>query len=65
MKYYILTQPVRAIPMSRIGYNNYRGWELPQNENALDSGYFITFESGYETWMEKTQFESVYKEIQL
>lgn len=49
--------------MSRIDYNNYRGWELPQNENALDSGYFITFESGYETWMEKTQFESVYKEI--
>ena len=57
---------VNAQPMSLGKYNDFRGWELPSNENANDEGYLIeclnenpnTAEyNGYVTWASKSQFE--------
>ena len=38
MKNYIGTKLISAKPMGRAGYNTYRGWELPDNENGDDGG---------------------------
>ena len=32
---------VKATPMNRLEYNNYRGWVLPENENGSDEGYLV------------------------
>ena len=48
--------------MTRLEYNNYRNWKLPENENPNDEGYLIKYESGYVTWLIKSEFEKVYKE---
>lgn len=34
---YVGTKVVRAKPMTRLEYNNFRGWELPANENGDDA----------------------------
>ena len=48
--------------MTRLEYNNYRNWEVPENENPNDEGYLIKYEIGYVTWLIKSEFEKVYKE---
>lgn len=62
MKTYISATLVKAKPMNRGEYDNYRGWDIPENENPADEGYFIKYNDGYETWLAKKQFEEMYKE---
>lgn len=46
METYIGTKVVKATPMSRQEYNDYRGWELPTDENGDDKGYLVEYQDG-------------------
>ena len=41
MQTYIGTKMIRATAMTRLAYNNFRGWPLPANENGDDAGYLV------------------------
>jgi hypothetical protein len=72
MKTYIGTKIIDARPMNRSEYNEYRGWELPANENGADEGYLVEYydggkandsrHAGYISWSPKEQFEGAYRE---
>ena len=73
MKKYKCHKVVKAIEMTRAEYNNYRGWELPENECGDDKGYLVEYidspnknhinHDGYISWSPKEVFESGYSEI--
>lgn len=48
MKKFLGTKEVLATPMTRLEYNNYRGWELPSNElsQAYEPGYLVEYLDG-------------------
>ena len=58
---------VLATPMTRIDYNVYRGWDLPENEDGSDEGYLVEYidggqsnhpdHLGYISWSPKNVFE--------
>ncbi len=68
MEKYIGTKEINAKPMTRKEYNDFRGWELPLNENGADEGFLVeycdkvnipntdTF-AGYVSWSPKEVFE--------
>lgn len=60
MKKYIGTKVVKAEPMTRGEYNNYRGWIIPEDENPADEGYLVKYPDNYESWSPKAVFESAY-----
>ena len=72
MKTYIGTKLISAVPMTRAAYNDYRGWELPADENGADAGYLVEYldggkpnhagHDGYISWSPKEQFENAYRE---
>lgn len=57
--------------MNRQEYNNYRGWELPSDENGDDDGYLVEYldggqfnhhnHKGYISWSPKEVFERAYR----
>lgn len=61
---------VKAIAMNRLAYYNYRGWDLPENENGSDDGFLVEYinssnrnhenHEGYISWSPKEVFESGY-----
>lgn len=55
---YIRMHQVEAEPMTRGGYNKFRGWEIPVDENPADEGYKVTYPDGYVSWCPKAQFEA-------
>lgn len=69
-QHYIGTKTVKAVAMSRAAYNEYRGWELPKDENGEDEGYLVEYtdggqsnhpnHAGYISWSPKAQFEAAY-----
>lgn len=71
--HYIGSKLVKAQPMTRLEYNEYRGWDLPQDENGADEGYLVEYQdggprnhpdhSGYISWSPKAQFDAGYAEI--
>jgi hypothetical protein len=71
MKTYIGTKLINAIPMTRLAYNDFRGWKLPENENGNDEGYLVEYldggfpntkeYAGYVSWSPKEQFENAYR----
>ena len=69
MKKYKGIKEVNAKPMTRLKYNELRGWTLPENENGSDEGFLVedlsnkpNFEGykGYIQWLPKDNFESSY-----
>ena len=74
MKTYIGTKVIHALPMTRQAYNDYRGWELPTNEDGADEGYLVEYvdggrandsrHSGYISWSPKDVFERSYRPMQ-
>lgn len=46
MKNYIGTKIINASPMTRLAYNQLRGWMLPANENGDDAGYLVEYVDG-------------------
>ena len=65
-----VTKAVNAKPMTRQEYNDFRGWQLPENENGADEGYLVEYQDGepdtaeyqgYVSWSPKEQFENSYQ----
>jgi len=72
MNTYIGTKLVNAKSMNRQEYNDFRGWELPSDENGADEGYLVEYVDGgqantniykgYVSWSPKDVFERAYRE---
>ncbi len=71
MNEYFGTKQINAKPMTRLEYNNFRGWDLPSDENGNDEGYLVEYVdggkanteeySGYVSWSPKEVFEKAYQ----
>lgn len=71
MKTYLGTKLIRATPMTRLKYNEFRGWALPADENGDDAGYLVEYldggkpnttqYAGYVSWSPAEQFEQAYR----
>ena len=69
-KTYVGTKVVHAFPMTRLAYNNLRGWLLPDNEDGSDDGYLVEYADGgspnvdgykgYISWSPHDVFERAY-----
>ena len=74
MQKYLGVKEIIAKPMNRLEYNNYRGWELPADENGGDEGYLVEYldggqsnhpdHTGYISWSPKDVFERAYRSIE-
>lgn len=71
-KKYIGTKIINAEPMTRLAYNQFRGWNLPADEDGSDEGYLVEYldggkpnvqsHTGYVSWSPKVQFDAAYRE---
>ncbi len=73
MEDFIGIKQLKASPMTRAEYNNYRGWDLPADENGADEGYLVEYadglnntknhanHDGYISWSPKEVFEMAYR----
>lgn len=61
MQKYIGTKQIEARPMTRGDYNNYKGWQIPAEENPADEGYLVRYSDGYESWSPEKQFNEAYR----
>lgn len=71
MQLHIGTKQVTATPMTRLAYNEYRGWTLPADEDGADEGYLVEYldggkpnhpgHAGYISWSPKAQFDAAYR----
>ena len=74
MKKYVGTKELKAIPMNKEEYCQYRQWEVPLNENPKEEGYLVEYldggkpnderHLGYISWSPKDVFEKTYKLIE-
>lgn len=62
MKQYIGTKTIKARPMTRGEYNDFRGWPMPLDENRADEGFLVEYSDGYISWSPKKQFDEAYRE---
>jgi hypothetical protein len=72
-QHYIGTKMTMATPMTRLAYNQYRGWELPADENGADEGYLVEYldggasnhpdHKGYISWSPKAVHDGAYLPI--
>lgn len=70
---HIGTKLILAVAMTRIEYNNYRGWELPEDEKHLanEGGFLVEYldggkanhhdHEGYISWSPEDVFQNAYK----
>ena len=68
---HIGTKAVLAHIMTKEEYCDYRGWEVPENEDPSESGYFVEYMDGgkpnhsdhvgYVSWSPKDVFDKSYK----
>jgi hypothetical protein len=67
LKKYQCHKQVHARPMTRLKYNQSRGWELPEDEDGDDEGYRVVYDLGtdmeYISWSPKFIFEAGYDRI--
>jgi hypothetical protein len=71
MSAYIGTKIINAEAMNRLAYNEFRGWDLPSDEDGTDEGYLVEYmdggepntktHAGYVSWSPKAQFEGAYR----
>lgn len=71
MKQYLGVKRINATPMTRQAYNNFRGWELPSDEDGSDKGYLVEYVdggkantaeyAGYVSWSPKDVFDRAYR----
>ena len=64
MKTYIGTKLIQAEPMTRGAYNEYRGWQIPADENPEDTGYLVKYSDDYVSWSPAGVFEEVYRPME-
>ena len=73
MQRYFGTKEILAKPMNRQEYNDFRGWELPSDEDGADEGYLVEYVDGgkpntdqyqgYVSWSPKEVFEMAYQPV--
>lgn len=73
MNKYLGTKEVSAKPMTRGEYNDYRGWQIPENEDPNEQGYLIEYQdggkskdsrhAGYISWSPADVFDRAYAPI--
>ena len=73
MKMFLGTKLVNMKPMTRQEYNDFRGWELPGDENPTDEGYLVEYidggvantkeYAGYVSWSPKDVADRNYRPI--
>ena len=73
MNKYLGTKEVSAKPMTRGEYNDYRGWQIPGNEDPNEQGYLIEYQdggksndsrhAGYISWSPADVFNRAYAPI--
>jgi len=71
MQNYIGSKHIKAFPLTRGDYNNYRGWKIPNNENPKDPGYLVEYigagdsnhpnHVNYISWSPSDVFERAYQ----
>ncbi|HEY7823549.1 MAG TPA: hypothetical protein VIG24_11965 [Acidimicrobiia bacterium] len=71
MQTYVGTKIVKAEPMTRQAYKDYRGWELPADENGADEGFLVEYvdggqsnhesHEGYISWSPAEVFDNAYQ----
>lgn len=71
MQSYLGVKEIKAKPMNRLAYNEYRGWDLPEDENGKDEGFLVEYpdspnsnhpnHDGYISWSPKEVFEKAYR----
>lgn len=69
---YFGTKQIIATAMTRLTYDQYRGWELPSDENGDDAGYLVEYvdggasnhpdHAGYISWSPSDVFDRAYQE---
>lgn len=69
---YIGIKAIQAKPMTRLAYNNLRGWTLPADENGDDEGYLVVYSTdqcnvngikGYVSWSPKDVFDKAHAKV--
>ena len=70
MKQYIGVKLINAKPMTRAAYNDFRGWQLPRDENGDDEGFLVEYldggkantdlYAGYVSWSPAEVFHNAY-----
>lgn len=73
MKQCIGVKMVLLAVMTRADYIDYRGWELPEDEDGADEGYLVEYldggkpnhpnHKGYISWSPKEQADNAYSEV--
>lgn len=73
MKQFIGTKVINAKPMTRQEYHDFRGLELPADEDGSDEGYLVEYVdggkantpqyAGYVSWSPKGVFERAYRSV--
>jgi hypothetical protein len=63
LKHFVGIKKVEAEAMTRGAYNEYRGWDVPADENPADEGYLTKSAAGHIQWQPKDVFESEYLEL--
>lgn len=73
MQKFIGVKIIQAKEMTRQEYNDYRGWELPADENGSDPGYLVEYldggranhpgHDGYISWSPAGVFDRAYRPI--
>lgn len=71
MKQFLGTKLLKARPMTRGEYNNYRGWPAPESEDQSTPGYLVEYQdggkanhpdhAGYISWSPSDVFEKSYR----
>ena len=71
LQQYLGTKRVNMKPMNRQEYNDFRGWELPADEDGADEGYLVEYIdggqanhpdfAGYVSWSPADVFGRAYK----
>lgn len=74
MENYLGVKRIKARPMNRLEYNEYRNWELPKDENGSDEGYLVEYmdspdsnhpdHGGYISWSPKEVFDAAYRKTE-
>lgn len=75
MPSFIGTKVLKAFPMTRGTYNQYRGWPAPEGEDQNVSGYLVEYtdggkpnhpdHKGYISWSPREQFDNAYYQFDM
>lgn len=74
MTQYLGVKKINAVPMTRLEYNNVRGWKLLMDEKGDDEGYLVEYSdpankpnvegySGYVSWSPKDVFDYTFRRV--